>query len=56
MRIPLTTAAPAALSAISRATSQRRATRARASSRIVTPIPPASYTTVTSQVMLRGGG
>ena len=55
-RIPLTAAVTAALSATSRATTQRRAIRARSTRAIVTPHEPASYTTVTSQVMLRGGG
>ena len=54
--MPLTAAAPAALSAMSRATTQRRAIRASATRTPITPNEPASYTTVTSQVMLHGGG
>ena len=56
MRIPLTAAVPAALSAMSRTISQRRAIRASTTRTIPTPNEPAWYTTVTSQVMLRGGG
>src|SRR5690242_8881385 len=41
---------------MSRATSQRRASRASPTRTTATPIEPASYTTVTSQVMLHGGG
>src|SRR6516165_8156346 len=51
-----TAAVPAALSPRSRAISHRRATRASASRTITTPNEPAWYTTVTSQVMLQGGG
>src|SRR5215472_17573742 len=56
IRIPLTAAVPAALSARSRATSQRRASEAMATRTTTTPIDPAWYTTVTSHVMLHGGG
>ena len=52
----MTAAAPAALSAMSRATSHRRATTAKPTSTITRPNEPTSYTTVTSQVMLHGGG
>src|SRR5215470_13895420 len=56
IRIPHTAAVPAALSPISRAISQRRASRASATRTTATPIEPAWYTTVTSHVMLHGGG
>ena len=42
IRIPLTAAAAAALSAMSRATTQRRAIRARSTRAIVTPNEPTS--------------
>src|SRR5580692_9240437 len=56
IRIPHTAAVPAALSPMSRAISQRRASRAAATRTITTPNEPAWYTTVTSHVMLHGGG
>src|SRR5271165_4172839 len=56
IKIPHTAAVPTALSPISRATSHRRASRARATRTTTTPNEPAWYTTVTSQVMLHGGG
>ncbi len=56
MSSPLTAAALSALSPMSRAISQRRASRASATSTITTPNEPTWYTTVTSQVMLHGGG
>ena len=52
----MTAAAPTALSPMSRAISHRRASRAIPTSTITTPNEPAWYTTVTSQVMLHGGG
>src|SRR5215472_9201943 len=55
-RTPHAAAVPAALSPMSRATSHRRAIRAVATRTITTPNEPAWYTTVTSQVMLHGGG
>ena len=54
--MPLTAAVPAALSPMSRATSQRRASRASPTKTMTMPKEPAWYTTVTSHVMLHGGG
>src|SRR6266581_3340778 len=56
IRIPHAAAVPAALSPMSRAISQRRASRASPVRTTTTPSEPAWYTTVTSHVMLRGGG
>ena len=53
---PATAAVPATLRPMSRATTQRLASRASTMSAAVTPKDPASYTTVTSQLMLDGGG
>src|SRR5512146_90192 len=55
-RTPQAAAVPAALSPTSRAISQRRASRTSPARMTTTPNEPTWYTTVTSQVMLRGGG